>query len=102
MGGQQKYSDELKAEAVRMVIRDGMAQTEVGRKLGISHKSINTWVTQYINKENGNLEGTPSLAELVGEVKRLRKELAESKMEAEILKKATAYFAKESLPGMRS
>jgi transposase len=42
------------------------------------------------------------VAELVKEVNRLRKELAQSKMETEILKKATAYFAKESNQGMRS
>jgi transposase len=48
------------------------------------------------------VEGTPSVAELVKEVNRLRKELAQSKMETEILKKATAYFAKESNQGMRS
>ena len=42
------------------------------------------------------------MAELVKENNRLRKELGQAKTEAEILKKATAYFAKESLQGMRS
>ena len=42
------------------------------------------------------------MAELSNENSRLRKELNEARMEREILKKATAYFAKESLPGTRS
>jgi transposase len=41
------------------------------------------------------------MAEVMAENAKLRKELAQAKMETEILKKATAYFAKESLPGMR-
>ena len=42
------------------------------------------------------------MAELAAENQRLRKELHEARMEREILKKAAAYFAKESLPGTRS
>lgn len=42
------------------------------------------------------------MVELEAEVRQLRKELADVRMEREILKKATAYFAKESLPGTRS
>ena len=43
-----------------------------------------------------------TVAELAEEIKLLRKELSKTQMEREILKKATAYFAKESLPGTRS
>ncbi len=46
--------------------------------------------------------GEQSVGELSAENARLRKELAEARMEREILEKATAYFAKESLPGTRS
>lgn len=46
--------------------------------------------------------GTRSAADLEIENSRLRKELAETRMERDILKKATAYFARESLPGTRS
>jgi transposase len=46
--------------------------------------------------------GARSAAELAIENARLRKELAEARMERDILKKATAYFARESLPGTRS
>lgn len=102
MGERRFFSEELKAEAVRMVVRDGLSQMEVGRRLGISNKTIGSWMTSYKSDGVEGVEGTPSVAELVKKVNRLRKELAQSKMETEILKKATAYFAKESNQGMRS
>ena len=46
--------------------------------------------------------GARSASDLEAENTRLRKELAETRMERDILKKATAYFARESLPGTRS
>jgi len=102
MSERRVFSEELKAEAIRMVIRDGLSQTEVGRKLGISNKTIGSWITHYKGDGVEVTEGTPSMAELVKELTRLRKELAQARLETEILKKATAYFAKESLQSMRS
>jgi transposase len=46
--------------------------------------------------------GSRSVAELEDEIARLRRELAIERMEKEVLKKATAYFARESLPGTRN
>ena len=62
------------------------------------------WVTQArkAGKNAPATAGAPSAAELMTEVRQLRKELAEARMERDILKKATAYFARESLPGTRS
>lgn len=102
MKERRQYSDELKAEAIRMVVREGLPLAEAGRKLGIPKGTIGSWMNKYQESGEHPLSGTPSVAELLGEVNKLRKELAEVKMEREILKKATAYFAKESLPGMRS
>lgn len=102
MSERRVFSEELKAEAIRMVVRDGLSQTEVGRRLGISNKTIGSWMAHYKGDGVEGMEGTPSMAELLKEVTRLRKELADAKMREEILKKATAYFAKESLQGMRS
>jgi len=102
MKERRQYSDELKAEAVKMVTRDGMTHAEVARKLGIPKGSIGNWVAVLKEDTPAAWPDAPSMAEVLGENARLRKELAVSKMETEILKKATAYFAKESLPGMRS
>ena len=52
--------------------------------------------------KNPSVPGARSAADLEVENTRLRKELAETRMERDILKKATAYFARESLPGTRS
>ena len=53
-------------------------------------------------REGALVPGARTAAELEVENARLRKDLAEARMERDILKKATAYFAKESLPGTRS
>jgi transposase len=102
MRERRHYSDELKAEAVRMVIREGLSQPEAATRLGIPKATLGNWIMAFKNSGPKVAEGTPSLAEVVAENTRLRKELADSRMREEILKKAAAYFAKESLPGMRS
>ena len=102
MRERRHYSDELKAEAVRMVIREGLSQPEAARRLGIPKPTIGKWVMKFKDDAPVPSSGAPSMAELVAEVGRLRKELADSRMREDILKKAAAYFAKESLPGMRS
>ena len=98
----RSYSDELKSEALKMVVEQGVSQEEAGRRLSIPKGTIGNWVAA---AKSGRLRpgpGDPSVAELSEENRRLRKELAEARMEREILKKAAAYFAKESLPGTRS
>jgi len=101
MKEQRRYSAELKAEAVKMVIEQGLTQEETARRLSIPKGSIGNWVA--VVRATGNSSpGEQTVKELAAENARLRKELAEARMEREILKKATAYFAKESLPGTRS
>ena len=85
-----------------MVIEQGLTQEETARRLSIPKGNIGNWVSAAkAALSKGNPE-EQSVAELAAENARLRKELAEARMEREILKKATAYFAKESLPGTRS
>ena len=98
----RSYSDELKSEAVKMVNEQGLSQEEVGRRLSIPKGTIASWVVASKSGRAPSRPGDLSVAELSTENRRLRKELAEARMEREILKKAAAYFAKESLPGTRS
>ena len=98
----RSYSSELKSEAVKMVNEQGLSQQEVGRRLTIPKGTIANWVAASKSGRRPARPGDPSVAELSAENRRLRKELAEARMEREILKKAAAYFAKESLPGTRS
>jgi transposase len=98
----RKYSAELKAEAVKMVVEQGLTQKEAAKRLSIPKGSIGNWVLAARASVGRGKPGELSVAELAAENARLRKELAEARMEREILKKATVYFAKESLPGTRS
>ena len=102
MKERRNYSNELKAEAIRMLTREGLTQSEVGKKLGIPKGTIGNWLSKFKDEDEETMPGTPSVRELMAENSKLRKELAEAKMKEEILKKATAYFAKESFPSMRS
>jgi transposase len=98
----RRYSAELKAEAVKMVIEQGLTQEETGKRLSIPKGNIGNWVGAAKAAMAKGSPGEQSVGELRTENARLRKELNEARMEREILKKATAYFAKESLPGTRS
>lgn len=102
MKERKQYSDELKAEAVRMITHEGLSHSEISRKLGIPKGTIGNWLSKFKDKGQALLPGTPSVSELLAENAKLRRDLADARMREEILKKATAYFARESLPGMRS
>ena len=93
----QKYTKEFKEEAVQMVRREDLSRSEVAKRLQIPDQTLLNWVRKY--GENGEISVRKSKKvkkELEAEVLRLKKELAKAKMEREILRKATAYFAKES------
>ena len=108
MGGQrmkqnQSYTAEFRTEAVRMVLEQGLSQAEVAARLGVPKGSLANWVVKAKGPSkpfSGVAEA--SREELQAEVVRLRRELARAEMEREIVKKAAAYFAKESLQGTRS
>ena len=89
----RKYSAEFKEEAVRLVTGSGYTQAEVSRNLGISDSNINRWVTEHFSERPK--QRTKATQEQ-DELNRLRQENAQLKMEREILKKAAAFFAKES------
>jgi transposase len=97
----QSYSPEFRAEAVKLVLEKGLSQEEAAKRLAIPKGSLGNWVAA-AKKGGLSTPGGRSTAELEAEVARLRKELAEARLERDILKKATAYFAKESLQGTRS
>ena len=101
MGERRQYTEELRAEAVKMVIEQGMSQQEVGNLLGVPKGTIGSWVAKWKKEMTQLAPGSPSVSDVIAENRRLRKELAKEKMDKEILKKAAAYFAKESLPGTR-
>jgi transposase len=83
----QKYSVELKAEAGKMVLEQGLTQQETGKRLSIPKGNIGNWVSAAKAALGNGSPGEQSVGALAAENARLRKELAEVRMEREILKK---------------
>ena len=87
----RSYSPEFKAEAVRLVRTSAAPLTAIARDLGVSAWSLRMWG----KAASGPSDPPLKEAERV-ELQRLRREVRELRMEREILKKATAFFAKHS------
>jgi len=101
-GPQGRYSKEFREEAVKLVTEERLSVPETGRRLSLPPSTITSWVKQFKVGRLGEIGKTyRPLTDIEMELARTRKELAEVKMERDILKKAAAYFAKESLPGTR-
>jgi transposase len=96
MGRPSKYPAEFQAEAVRLVLTTDKPMAEVARDLGLNYKTLGNWVRKA--REQQTLDALPgALSEHERlELKRLRKEVADLRVEREILRKAAAYFAKET------
>jgi transposase len=90
-----RYTLEFKQEAVRLV-QSGQSMAAVSRSLGLVEQTLFNWVKASREGRLTGADSKPVSAEQM-EISRLRAELARVKMERDILKKATAYFAKESL-----
>ncbi len=89
-----RYTLEFKQEAVWLV-RGGQSLSSVARGLGVSAQSIDNWVKADAIGSLKDAKGKPVNADQM-EMTRLRSELAKTRMERDILKKAVAYFARES------
>lgn len=85
------YTTEFKQEAVALVTEQGYSVSEASASLGITTKLIYNWKAKFEEQQAGNSLNEDERAEL----KRLRKENKDLKMEKEILKKASAFFARE-------
>ncbi len=99
---EQDYTPEFRAEAVKLVLNQGLSLAEAAKRLSIPKATLRNWVASAKGASAVVAPGARSVAELEAEVRQLRKELVEARMERDILKKATAYFARESLQGTRS
>jgi transposase len=93
MKGRIRYTEEFKKDAVSQVKDRGYTVSEVANRLGICTNSLYKWIHKY-NKPVANRREEARQAE---EIHRLKAELARVTEERDILKKATAYFAKETV-----
>ena len=99
---QGRYTREFREEAAKMVTEERISLPEVARRLSLPPSTLATWVKQFKAGRLGEVGKTyRPLTEIEMDLARTKRELAEVKMERDILKKAAAYFAKESLPGTR-
>ena len=97
-----RYTKEFRQEAVKLVTEEKLSWVEAARRLSLPPGTLGNWVKAYKAGKLGDIGKTyRPLTEIEMELARTKKELAEVKMERDILKKAAAYFARESLPGTR-
>ena len=91
----RSFTKEYKAEVVRLIRKSGKTVGAVSRELGLTETAVRRWVEQAEIDSGGGPAGALTTAERE-ELAQLRKRVNALEMEREILKKATAFFAKES------
>jgi transposase len=90
----RSFTDEFKAGAIRLVIDEGKTVAQVARDLDLTESSLGGWVNQArADRSKGKTGLTTAERE---ELAQLRKENRSLRMERDLLKKAAAFFAKES------
>lgn len=91
----KRYTPEFRSEAVALVEQRGLTMAQVSRDLGVAETTLWRWVHDAQQAKARPTAPSPSASES-DELKRLRAENAVLREERDILKKATAFFAKES------
>ena len=86
----QRYTEEFKAEAVRLALESGLSRSRLARDLGVNINSLSGWVKQALQEGGG-----PAAETLEQENRKLRRENARLQQERDILKKAVGIFSKE-------
>jgi transposase len=97
-GPDRRYTPEFRDAAVKQVMEGGRSLAAVARSLEMSSKSLANWVYR-ARKGQDLIKRAPAqpVSDLEAELSRLRQENAKLRVEKEILKKAAAYFARESM-----
>ena len=96
-GTRRQFSREFKLEAVRLVKERGVSVAQAARDLDVHENVLRKWVRDFAADPQQAFPGKGLMKPEQAEIDRLRKEVAKLKMERDILKKAAAYFAKESM-----
>ncbi len=92
----QRFSREYKLEAVKQVRDRGVASAVVARELGIGANVVSRWVREAGGDVRKAFPGQGQQPAEQAEIERLKREIVKLKAEKDILKKAAAYFARES------
>ena len=89
------FPEEFKRDAVNLIVTEGYSFRAAAEAVNVNENSLRNWHKKYA-PEPEPCGPEASNEDLRAELKRLRKQLRQAELEREILKKATAYFAKES------
>ncbi len=95
MSRRKRYSKEFKLDAVSLVLDQGYSRTEAARSLGLNGNMLGRWVSEQRTDGGQAFRGNGKLTPEQEEIRKLRSQVKNLKMEKEILKKATVFFAKE-------
>jgi transposase len=93
----RKFTREFKVEAVKLVRERGVTVAQAARDLGVHGTVLRRWVQEWAADLQQAFPGQGQMKPDQLEIERLRREVTKLKAERDILKKAAAYFAKESL-----
>lgn len=96
MTTRKQYSKEFKLDAISLVLEQGYSRAEAARSLEINANMLGRWLKEHEAPEGQAFRGHGKLTAEQAEIRRLREENRRLKMEKEILKKATVFFAKET------
>lgn len=96
----KQYTEQFKTQAIKLVLEQEYTCVQAGQQLGVPHKTLANWVRPF-RKERRSAQIAQGVknddpASLRARISELEKQLRRAEMEREILKKATAYFAKEN------
>ena len=96
MSKRRKYTREFRVEAVKLVTEQGLSVAEAARSLDVHENLLRNWKNKFLAEGSESFRGNGVMASEQQEMRRLREENKRLRMERDILKKATAFFAKES------
>lgn len=97
MTKRRQYSREFKVEAVRLVTDQSCPVAQVARDLNLHENLLRKWVRESATLPHQEVSSSKDTANQQAEINRLKRELAKLMMERDIMKKAMAYFARDSL-----
>jgi transposase len=90
----RRFSDEFKTDAVSLVIDQGYSVSEAARRLGVDRSVLDRWCRQH--RQQASDSPVRQEDDCEAEIRKLREEVRKLQIEKDILKKAAAFFAKES------
>ena len=92
----RKYSREFKVEAVKMITEQGLSAAEVARDLGVNPSVVQNWKRKFADEGDQAFPGNGRVSGDQERIRALEQELRQVRMERDISKKATAFFASQS------